>query len=148
MPHANERFLADVAGNARLAQTFTALGSGPLVRADLLIVRQLGEDGDYVLRLSPLDGAGVPTNTVAETAVADATVPLGASIVSFFFATPFSVVAGTEYAVVLTRPEGIRFEWRFNSGDACPGTSFVSLDQTGQFSALTGDFIFTTFVSA
>jgi hypothetical protein len=67
-------------------------------------VKQLGKDGDYVLRLSPLDGSGVPTNTVlVETAAADATVPLGESMVSFSFAAPFFVAAGTQYALVLTQ---------------------------------------------
>jgi hypothetical protein len=139
----------EAAGKNRLAQTFTALGSGPLVRTDLLLVKQVGEEDDYVLRLSPLDGAGVPTNTVlAETTLASATVPLGESLVRFSFAAPFAVVAGTEYALVLTRPGGDIFEWRFNSGDLCSGQSFVSLDQTGPFFAHSGDFIFTTLISA
>src|SRR5262245_18304241 len=34
-------------GDARLAHTFTAVGSGPLVRADLLLRKREGSIGDY-----------------------------------------------------------------------------------------------------
>jgi hypothetical protein len=136
-------------GIQRLAQTFTALGSGPLVRVDLRIVKSVGQEGDYVLRLSPLNVAGLPTNTVlVETMVAGAIVPVGESSVSFAFATPFSLVAGTQYALILTRPGGDGFKWLVNDDDLCAGQSFVALSQTGQFTELTGDFIFTTFISA
>jgi hypothetical protein len=136
-------------GIQRLAQTFTALGSGPLVRVDLRIVKSVGQEGDYVLRLSPLDVAGLPTNTVlVETAVASAIVPVGESSVSFAFATPFSLVAGTQYALILTRPGGDGFKWLVNDDDLCAGQSFVALSQAGPFTELTGDFIYTAFISA
>jgi hypothetical protein len=85
---------------------------------------------------------------LAETAVANAAVPIGRSMLSFTFAAPFSIASGAQYALVLTRSGSGSVRWRFKSGDPCPGGSFVSLSQTGQFIvAQPGDFIFTTFVS-
>jgi hypothetical protein len=136
-------------GDSRLAHTFTAIGSGPLVRADLLLDKREGSNGDYVLRLSPVDGAEVPTNTVlAETSVANANVPVGESTVSFSFAAPFSIVSGTPYAVVLTRPGDDSFGWRFRNENPCAGRSFISTSQTGPFTTDNDDFIFATFVSS
>jgi hypothetical protein len=143
----------DVSGSDaddRLAQTFTALASGPLVRADLRLRRGIGEFGDYVLRLSAVDGAGVPTNVVlAESSLPDGTVPEGVSEVAFTFPAPFPVVAGTSYALVLARPAGNRFNWRLRGDNPCPGAGFQSTGPTEPFlEATNGDFIFTTFVSS
>jgi hypothetical protein len=137
-------------GNDRLAQTFTALASGPLVRADLLLRRGIGEFGDYVLRLSPVDGAGVPTNAVlAESSLPDGNVPAGVSTVAFTFSTPFPVVAGATYALVLARPGGNFFNWLLGGDNPCAGAAFSSFAQTEPFSEVTGaDFIFTTFVTS
>ena len=140
---------APAAGDDRLAHTFTALGSGPLVRADLLLAKGAGSNGDYLLRLSPVDGSGVPTNTVlAETSVANANVLIGESTVSFSFAAPFTIVSGTQYALILTRPGGDSIAWRFKGGNPCEGRSFVSQSQTDKFVPDSDDFIFATFVSS
>ncbi len=145
---ADEGFISGLDGS-RLAQTFIAAASGQLVRAELLLEKLAGEDGDYVLRVSPLDGSGVPTNEVlAETSAPNGVVPVGQSIVSFTFRTPFSVVANTEYALVLTVPQGDRFTWDVVFGDRCQGTSFLSGSGTGPFIEGNGDFIFTTFVKS
>ncbi len=138
--------------NSRLAQTFTALASGPLVQADLNIAKPVGTGGDFVLRLSPVKKSGevrLPTNDVlAETEVAETSVPEGSSIVTFNFATPFSVVAGVPYALVLTRPGGSTFAWVGSEVNPCSGGGFVSQDQTGAFLDITSDFFFTTFVTS
>jgi hypothetical protein len=140
---------ASAEGSGRLAQTFTAIGSGSLVRADLRLEKLASEDGDYALRLSPLDASGVPTNTVlAETFVVNAAVPVGASTVTFTFATPFAVVAGTQYALVLTVPAGDRFTWIGNNEDPCAGQGFISTSATDVFLDVSADFNFTTFVSS
>jgi hypothetical protein len=91
---ANISFKRD-SGTARFAQTFTAIASGLLVRAELDLGNDPGSDGDYVLRLSPVNGEGVPTNDVlAETVVANADLPTSFSTVPFTFADPISVEAG------------------------------------------------------
>jgi hypothetical protein len=138
--------------DGRLAQMFTAGRSGRLERADLVLVKQAGASGDYILRLSPVDGAGVPTNIVLATAViANAAVPAEAeTTVRFSFASPAAVEAGTDFALVLSRPgtTDLRWEGR-NSAKACPGAgiAFLSQDQSGPFDDIPfHTFILTTFV--
>ena len=134
----------------RLAQTFTALTSGSLVRAELLLSEPAGSLGDYVLRIAPADGAGIPTNIIlAETAVLDINVPNGKSTVSFTFAAPASVVAGNSYALVLTRPGADKLVWLGHIGDSCTGTTYLSESQFGEFVAVGNiDLIFQTFVNS
>jgi hypothetical protein len=138
-------------GNDRIAQTFTAVTSGQLVRADLQI-RKLEETfGDYILQLGRVDNFAVPTNDVlAATAVANFTVPEGASIVSFSFAAPAPVVAGVQYALVLTRPGSNQLVWLGHSGDTCGGRAFVSPAQTETFlpASTDLDLNFTVFVGS
>src|SRR5262245_13191561 len=126
-------------GNVRVAQTFTALSSGLLVTAEVPIMKQAESVGDYVLRLSPLD-SGFPTNMVlAEAVVANTSVPIGGREgvpVTFTFGTPASVAAGTQYALVLTRPAGDLLAWRGDLENPCTGRSFSSSNQTEPFTAL------------
>jgi hypothetical protein len=137
-------------GNTRRAQTFTALSSGLLVMVQLVLKQSDGPDLDYDLRLSPVDSAGFPTNEIlAQSAVANASVPVGISLVTFTFSRPFAVVSGTEYALALTRPGGGNVNWQFHVGDTCSGQMFVSANQTAPFGALDNhEFVFTTFVSS
>lgn len=133
--------------NGRLAQTFTAIASGALVRAELTVAKNEDALDEWILRLSPVDDAGVPSNRVlAETTIPDASVPIGRATVTFAFAKPFSVVAGTTYALVLTRGEF--FSWTVRNGILCPGLSFTSSTQTGPFFVADNQFIFTTFVAS
>jgi hypothetical protein len=136
-------------GSVRFAQTFTALASGQLVEAELLVEKQAGSTGDFILRLSPVDGSGFPTNDVlAVTLAADASVPEDISTVTFVFGNPAAVVAGTEYALVLTRPGG-DFIGAFGQLDnPCAGQRFFSPDQTAPFQLDSSgfDLEFATFV--
>jgi hypothetical protein len=138
-------------GDGRMAQTFTALGSGQLARADLQI-RKLEETfGDYILQLGAVDAFAVPTDEVlAATSVANFTVPDGESTVSFVFATPAAVVAGTRYALVLTRPGSNQLVWTGHGGDTCGGRAFLSVTQNEVFQPVDTelDLNFTTFVRA
>lgn len=131
----------------RIAQTFAALRSGELVSAEIE-AESPGASGDFILRLAPLDSAGLPTNIVlAESLVARAEVPAGPATVRFTFPNPASVVAGTEYALVLTRFAGDGFAWNGRNLDPCAGRSFGSADQSAPFQENEGlDLIFTTFV--
>jgi hypothetical protein len=137
------------AGNQRIAHSFTALASGPLVTAQLAIGQFAESMGDYVLRLAPLDSAGIPTNGVlAEATVANANVPVGESAVTFGFGAPAPVVAGAQYALVLTRPGGSSFAWLGpQGGRGCLGRAFTSASQTDPFAPLDNlDLHFMTFV--
>lgn len=136
------------AENTRLAQTFTALSSGALVRAEIAIAKFEDALDEWFLRVSPVDANGRPTDDIlAESVVSDANVPLGPStIVAFPFTSPASVVAGTTYALVLFRGEF--FFWGKRDGDICPGSGFLSSDESPPFITTDGDFIYTTFVSS
>jgi hypothetical protein len=136
--------------SARLAQTFSAIASGPLVKAELRLIKAPASAGNYVLRLSPLDGAGVPTNIVlAEATVADASVPDGQSTVTFSFASPAAVAVGTSYALVVTRPGSDKLAWAGQTGNSCAGTAYMSPSPAGAFVAVGNiDLNFTTYVTS
>jgi hypothetical protein len=143
----------EVNPNQRLAQTFTAGANGPLVRAELLIAKSQGSVGDYFLQLGTVDPFGLPTNEVsASTSVENSNVPDGESTVIFTFPTPFPVVEGTRYALVLTRTGPDLFSWRGTGDDPCAGQAFTSPDLTAPFvpfgssATFDRDFVFTTFV--
>ena len=121
-------------GDARIAQTFTAGATGLLVNADLQVVKQAGSGGAFILRLSAVDGTGIPTNTVlASASVPNASVGAGPNDLAFAFASPASVVAGTTYALVLTRPGSNSLIWLGHTGDTCAGLTFFSTSQTAAF---------------
>jgi hypothetical protein len=148
-PGPSDDAAATPAVDARLAQTFLALASGPLVRAELRLSKPIGSLGDYILRISPTDGAGVPTNIVlAESLVPDVAVPTGVSTVEFTFASPASGVAGTRYALVVTRPGSDKLIWLGHMGNSCEGTTYFSPSINGAFVPLGNiDLIFANFVS-
>lgn len=137
-----------VVENGREAQTFTALASGELVRAELTIAKFEDALDDWVLRISPTNTDGTPTDIVlAETVVPDTSVPLGPSTpVMFDFSRPRAVVAGVTYALVLTRGEF--FFWAGRDGDPCQGKGFASSNQTAPFDLMSVDHVFRTFVSS
>jgi hypothetical protein len=136
-------------GDQRIAQTFTTVRGGPFVRADLEIFKKIGSIGDYILRLSTVDASGVPTNEVlAASVVPNNRVPDLFTAITFSFANPATVVANTQYALVLTRPGSDQLESIGSSGDPCAGRTFISSSQTAPFAedTTTFDMTFTTFV--
>jgi hypothetical protein len=148
-PGSEVTFRGSSSGDDRMAQTFTATASGPLVKAQLLIGKDPGTMGDFVARLQPVNDAGSPVEEVlAEATVANAAVPED-GFVDFAFAPPFSVVAGVAYALVLTRPGGDRFFWSTEAG-SCGGRSFLAFGQTAPFERIGGDshHALTTFVKS
>jgi hypothetical protein len=130
-------FRINTTGDRRLAQPFVAQVSGPLVRVALQLDQRATDGaGDYILHLSPVDDASVPTNQVlAESKVAGASVPDGPATVDFDFVDPFSLKAGIEYALVLARPGSEQFAWGGDLGDRCAGRLFFSASQAGSFAA-------------
>jgi hypothetical protein len=133
---------------ARLAQTFTAGVSGQLVKAELGINHGLDSRGEYILRLSPVDGDGVPTDEVLAAAfVPEGDVATGDSTVTFTFLDPATVEANTQYALVLVRMGPGNFSWLSRAGDVCLGRGFLSDGLSAQFEPREGqDFVFTAFV--
>ncbi|MGZ5347896.1 MAG: hypothetical protein ACXWGV_09915 [Solirubrobacterales bacterium] len=120
-------FGSNVSGDLIYAQTFTALGTGTLVRAEVEIGKAGAPGGDWVLRILATDGSGKPTGTVlAATTVPDATIPDGNSRLSGTFTAPASVVAGQLYALAISRPGANQMLVRERSGDPCPGQEYFS----------------------
>jgi hypothetical protein len=137
-------------GNNRIAQTFVALASGPLVKARLAMFSAFESTGDFELRLVEVDGLGVPTDKVLATStVARDRVPNERTDIDFTFAKPIAIKAGVEYGLVLTRPGGGIFAWFGEEDRRCPGDPFFSPDQDEPFNQSTAanfDHTFTVFV--
>jgi hypothetical protein len=114
-------------GDERIAQTFTAIRTGPLVQAVVEVFKVSGTTGDYILHLGAVNPSGIPTNDVlAESVVANARVPDFSAPLTFGFANPATVVAGTAYALVLTRPGSTQLEGLGSFGNPCAGRAFTS----------------------
>ena len=105
--------------SGELAQTFTAGQSGPLRRVDLFLA-SLNFPGGSSLSLSiyPTDGAGTPvTSGTALATSGSGSVPYNSSTgawISFSFGSPYSVTAGTMYAIVFNAGGGANV-WAYGS---------------------------------
>jgi hypothetical protein len=133
--------------NGRRAQTFTAQTTGTLVRGELEVNKEPSSTGDYVMQIVTTDGAGAPTNTVlASTTIPNASVPNNVSTVAGIFDPPASVVAGQNYAILLTRSSPFHVSER--NGNDCPGREFLSTSSSGPWTPEpeTFDLIFAVFV--
>jgi hypothetical protein len=134
-----------------LAQTFTALNSGRLVRADVLIFADATGSADLTLQVRDINASGAPTDEVlADATVNTSDVPFGDSTVDFTFTNPPLVAANREYALVLSKRGSRIFSWKGHADDTCDGQPFRSRPNTEPFESIgnaTGlDFIFTTSV--
>jgi hypothetical protein len=138
-------------GNNRGAQTFTAQNTGALTRAQVEIDK-VGNPGDWNLSINSVDGSGAPTDTVlGATTVPDASVPDGVGTITGDFASPATVTAGQQYALVFARPASDTLRIRYSVVNACPGDAFFSSSQTGPFDYVcvnpdVCDLVFSVFV--
>jgi hypothetical protein len=124
--------MVQAGGTTRFAQSFTAKGSGPLVRADLDVYKEdhPGDaTGDYLFSINATDSSGVPTDQVlASATVDDASVVPGHSIVTARFPDPVNVSAGESYALVLSRPTANAVGAGFRDAAPCSGHAWNSFD--------------------
>jgi hypothetical protein len=136
-------FIANIA-STRVAQTFTALNTGKLVRARVLIFG--GGTADHVLSIHTVDAAGVPADSVLATTTVPSPPEGQHTIEGEFFAAPADVVAGQQYALVLSRPGGGGMNVRVRFDNPCPGAVY-SRTGSGPFSEHFGvDMVFAVFV--
>jgi hypothetical protein len=139
------------AGNGRLAQTFTALVSGKLVTAQVRLVKVAGSVGDYTASINTVAN-GFPTNTVlATTGIPNANAVNGESVATFnFTSNPASVVAGTTYALVISRLGTDTFTLKGSTSKGCLGGGFDSDTQSAAFFTMGAavDLDYKTFVSS
>lgn len=135
----------------RIAQTFAEPNGGRLNWAELVLANLAGATGDYQMQVNTVNpDTGVPTNdTIASTIVPRSEVGNNPDFVRFTFGTPATLVAGRQYALVLSRPSGSgRHFVPVQVPGTCPGgATFFSGSATGAFSGGTGDISYQTFVS-
>ena len=120
-------FKNNLLANWKGAQTFTALNSGQLTSARLELGKASSTTGDFVFQIATVNDSGVPTQTVlASTTASDASVPIGLDTtpVTASFASPASIVAGQQYALVVTRSSEYVLDLRQMS--SCPGGGFTN----------------------
>jgi hypothetical protein len=131
--------------DGRRAHRFTAERSGVLCQIKLLVNKpdDPNNEGDFVVQLVKVNGSAggepsaSPLDVLAALTIPDATVPNGVSTLPAKFAGT-RLEQGTEYAVVVSRPEsplfsvGILFE---QSGASCPGRMYAATG-SGDFGSL------------
>jgi hypothetical protein len=123
------------APNGRRAQTFIAVHTGTVARAQI-VINKTATGGDFQVQILASNGLGPPLNGVLGSAtIPDASVPLGLSTVDATFSTPPGVVAGQGYAIVLTRPGGNIWSFGERGENPCEGREFASSTQTGSWAA-------------
>lgn len=121
----------------RIAQTFTEPNGGHLAAVQVVVVNALSTTGDYVLQVNTVDpSTGVPTNnTIASAQLPSGQVSTSPTLVTFFFAAPPTLVAGRQYALVLSRPDGTSYHLvpLRDRGPCSGGAAFHSKTLTGSF---------------
>jgi hypothetical protein len=135
-----------ISANARAAQTFTAIHTGTVVRAQTDIEKP-GNGGDWTMQILGTDASGAPVNGVLGSGTTpDSAVAVGDTTLSVTFSTPAPVVAGQTYALVTSRPDDFAIR---DHSDQCPGAEFDSPNQTDPFGPpATGfDQVFSIFVN-
>jgi hypothetical protein len=142
------------AGTSRIAQTFTAIHTGFINRASMIVNKQAGSTGAYVMAIHATDAAGLPTETILATStLSHATFFSGAQTLTATYAPPAPVTAGQVYAVVLSRPgSSSSLLAVYGSPNPCPGTAFGDTGPGQPWYAKTTftdplDFAFTTSVA-
>lgn len=133
----------------RAAQTFTAIHTGTVAGADMLINKQPGA-GDFQLQILGVDGSGIPLNgPLATVTIPDASVPTGQTPLSGTFPEAPSVTAGKTYALAATRVGG-PFQALGSLLVNCPGNGYTSTGgPSGSWSSvgMGFDYFFHVFVN-
>jgi hypothetical protein len=143
------------------AQTFTAGMTGSLTNVDVSL---FGSNPSFVLAITPVDASGAPVVGSPLASQAMTRAPGPTSVSDVLFATPAWVVAGTQYAIVLTEPNengpggGPFLGWTGDLGSSqsfggppCPNGRYTAgrawATSAGSFGP-DADFFFQTFVVA
>ena len=139
-----------VTGSGRFGQTFAALQSGKLSRAQLVLLGN-SDGADFVMDIRTVDGLGVPTGTVLATTTINnvpATPSGNQRTITADFATPATVVTGQTYALAITSVGGGIFTVEYHTNNACAGGSlFADPFANNTFGSLGAvDLVYATFV--
>ena len=117
----------------RMGETFTALNTGGLTRAQILIDKGPASTGDYVLDVRTADPfTDAPTeNVLASTTILNSSVSAGTSTLIGTFSSPAPVVAGQRYALAVSRPGGNELSVRLNMTNPCSDGRFYTNTAAG-----------------
>jgi hypothetical protein len=142
----------DVQPDQRLAQTFTAVHTGAVVRAQTEI-EKTSSGNDFQLQILAINYAtGGPTNALVgpPATIPDSSVPTGDSMLVGNFGPGVEIHGGVRYALAVTRPGGPLFTVLDRDGNPCPGEEWGSNTQTDPFGLLipsTFDFVYQVIVN-
>jgi hypothetical protein len=138
------------------AQTFTPAITGALDQVDLLLLKAGTPPGPSVtVEIRELAGGGPGATPLATASIPASSAGATADFLSFSFATPASVTAGTQYAIVVYSPAASSsnaVEWRVRTSDVYSGGVALTdpIDTIPPGSAwvpAAGDFAFKTYVA-
>ena len=140
-------------GDDRYAQSFTPSVGGKLSLVVVKVRKFKGTTGAYILQIVNVVGGKPdpdPAHALATAKIRNRNVPAGLErMLTFNFAKDraATVLTGTEYAFIVTRPGSTNLTVFQQSLNPCPGQAFVFDTTTGQFAAMgTSDFHFAAFV--
>ena len=132
-------------GNQYLAQVFVPTESGPLT-AVVLGLSDVNQLGAVDISIESVDNSHQPTGTVLAVESLDNSGVVDWPTVDYIdmsFTSPPVLVAGTEYAIVLSSPSG-DFAWSMSDSPYLSGQSLVY--SSGRWSDWTGTFSFATYM--
>jgi hypothetical protein len=120
-------------GEKKVAQTFTAIHSGGLDTAQMMVGNPIASTpGDWRLEVATTSG-GLPGAVVASTTVANTLAPGAEDAIAGTFPSPATVTAGTLYALLVSRPGSSGYEVSEQGGDPCPGQGYYQNMVAGPF---------------
>jgi hypothetical protein len=116
-------------GDHQFAQTFTAIHTGALTRAQIEVFdfAPPAGSGDYVVSIHVVNDSGIPTTTVlATTSVPNPAPTDEVRTIEAIFDSPLQVATGHQYALVVSRPGSLNMNVRTRDGDPCAGGGFYT----------------------
>jgi hypothetical protein len=133
-----------------VGQSFTAGLSGPLSRVSAAIIKS-GTVTELTATLYLADNiSGFPTGVaLASKTIVGTTIPSPyVGLTNFDFATPYSVVAGTKYVIVLTSPDDVNlnnfFGWKVENTNSNGGGTGIPFPLTNP--SVYDDLVLQTYV--
>jgi hypothetical protein len=140
-------------GDDRYAQSFTPSVGGKLSRVVVKVRKFKGTTGTYILQIVNVVGGKPdpdPAHALATAKIRNRNVPADLErMLTFNFAKDraATVLTGTEYAFIVTRPGSTNLTVFQQSLNPCAGQAFFFDTTAGQFAAMgTADFHFAAFV--
>ena len=146
-PGPADEFRSDGNLGSRMAQTFVALNSGSLVRAEINVISSPGTV--WSVELLTVDSSRVPSNTPVLASTTTTSSASGVTTIVAVFAQPATVTAGQRYALSIgINGGGVNSGVRTNEDCAISGSLWLrqAPGTTWQEFGVGNDMVFATFV--